>query len=237
MMMLMTHSHRPPAACDLLFMVSGLKSAPRESFSFLASSTLVTGTLPRSICSLKFFRFCRNLVGSFIIFTEPFQLLSLTLPLLSTSMTGSMPACSISADSHTVSTPPGGREKAFNSLNSFLSKTSKAASASATSGSASAKSLVHSSFLIATCSAICLHFTASMLAFSASEFTLAFSRPTSSAKASAFSALSCTTIAFSFNSSSSRATESCVSRSLTRPAQSLLSLSWRLSTFRCKMSV
>mmetsp|Transcript_58221 Transcript_58221/g.136148 ORF Transcript_58221/g.136148 Transcript_58221/m.136148 type:complete len:209 (-) Transcript_58221:535-1161(-) len=185
--------------------------------------------------SRRAFNRSKNLPGSFIIFWEDFQLLSLIFPFLSTSMVGSMPAISCIAASHVASTLECGVLKAFSSMKSFLSKTSRAASACSTSGIAATKSFSHSSFFTETCSAICWHFTASTLAFSASALTFAFSRPTSSAKTSAFSAFSFTTTALSLSSSSKPATCSCVSRSLTKPLVNRIFWPSRVSIFFARM--
>mmetsp|Transcript_65344 Transcript_65344/g.188237 ORF Transcript_65344/g.188237 Transcript_65344/m.188237 type:complete len:200 (-) Transcript_65344:355-954(-) len=192
---------------------------------------LICGTCPSLIANLKPFKASRNFSGALIILTAPFQDRSLTKFFLSVSTLGSTPAIKCMAAKHTSSTPAGGFAKAFNSWKSFLSRTSKAASACCTKGSAAARSLSQLSCCTATSAAIFLHCFASMAALSLSSCTLAFSRPTSSAKMSAAAAFSCTTTAFSLRTSSRAATSSWVVLSFVKPLvkRSFWSSNW--STF------
>mmetsp|Transcript_65333 Transcript_65333/g.188161 ORF Transcript_65333/g.188161 Transcript_65333/m.188161 type:complete len:251 (+) Transcript_65333:1782-2534(+) len=231
MMMLMMNSHNPAAAPDFFDMPEREKSSPMPSLIFLAFSTFTGGTLPSLMWVLKSFKLCRNFSGAFIIFTEPFQDGSFALPFLSTSTAGSNPASKCIAASQTKSTPPGGLLKAFNSWKSFLSKTSRAASAVFTNGTAFSRSASQDVRCAETSAAILAQFAASTLAFSDSACTFAFSRPTSSAKTSAACAFSATITAFSLRTSSKALTSSCVCRNFVRPFESRSFWSSKASTF------
>mmetsp|Transcript_19760 Transcript_19760/g.49693 ORF Transcript_19760/g.49693 Transcript_19760/m.49693 type:complete len:251 (+) Transcript_19760:4867-5619(+) len=220
MMMFRIHSQSPAAASDFFRITSVVKSSPIEATHFFAKSMFCCGTSESSIAGLNAFNASRNLSGLFIIFCAPFQLPSLILPFLSTSMSGLMPACRCMAHSQTTSTPAGGLPSAFSSWKSFLFNTSRAASAWATSGPAAARSRSQLAAWIETSFAILSHFAASRFAFSVSSFTFAFSIPTSVANLSAESAFSFTKTAFTFKSSSNAATLICVSCSFVIPFES-----------------
>mmetsp|Transcript_1919 Transcript_1919/g.5444 ORF Transcript_1919/g.5444 Transcript_1919/m.5444 type:complete len:224 (+) Transcript_1919:2562-3233(+) len=217
MMMLMMKAQRPAAALDFFIMASYVNWSPRAIWIFLAFSILAWGTFPSSIWNLYSFRFCRNFSGLPIIFTAAFQEPSFRAPFLSTSMFGSMPACRCIAASQTSPTPPGGAVKVFRTWNSFLSRMSRAASASLTSGTALARSSSQEACCWDTSLAILAQSLSSTPAFSDSACTLAFSLPTSSANMSAAWAFSATTTAFTFSSSSRPATSDCVLRNFSRP--------------------
>mmetsp|Transcript_25005 Transcript_25005/g.85567 ORF Transcript_25005/g.85567 Transcript_25005/m.85567 type:complete len:219 (-) Transcript_25005:9327-9983(-) len=169
--MLITQAHKPAAAPDLVTTISGLKSAI-VMYSFSTFSTQFSGVLSLS----KSMRDLRNWSTLPILFFPAFQLRSLGIfpPGAHNTMQAATTCTTISA----------GEPKDFNSPRLFLSNEFSAASASRMIGSAALRSSAHSSWKLATSSAILAHAASSSAPASTSLSTLTFSSPMEARRAS-----------------------------------------------------
>lgn len=200
----MAHLHRPAAAKDLVFMLSGL-NAGLLMYIWIWS---IHG------CGMLFTSKPRNSDKKrstwFIIFLHSFHVRFFML-----GMARGL-AVSTNTQIATICTSSGGLPKFFSSAIEALSSVSSAASASCTSGWAFAKSSWHCRSNYVTSSTILLVFSSSLAAIAFCYSTTDFSRPTFSISAAVFCRASST-------STLSRTSTSCRACTCT-PASLILSI-------------
>mmetsp|Transcript_120631 Transcript_120631/g.210025 ORF Transcript_120631/g.210025 Transcript_120631/m.210025 type:complete len:371 (+) Transcript_120631:2033-3145(+) len=207
----------PAAAKDFVLMLSGVKLGSFVMGS--AASTQAWGMLSWSkACSPAIHcpTFC-------IIFLELAQLRSLGIFLGSAVSTITAPA--------TISTSPGGLPMDLSSVRLVLSRESRAARASSTTGLAAARSAAHAAAKASTSSTILFVLASSSAARSLCSPTTSFSFPTNSSNAAVAADFSATTTCSFVSTSFRPATCSEASRILSIPNTSRSVLSTRAVRF------